>query len=441
MADLMLPFAGTGSSDTVTFGGGPLFSITNTGVGGGAKFSATGTVAPTAGSGAGAAVTAAAVLGTGVSASSDKSQGVFAFSRESIGLEAVGETFGIMGLSGAIAIKGECNLVGTTPANIGIWGDCPNEGTGKGVLGTSTSGVGVQGKRSNTNAVGNLGCADPQFNQHTGVYGESDQQGVMGLTTVPQGTGVYGGGTTSAAGDQIGVRGETFTNVGAKGHSFGNGVGVFGISDHGNGIVGQAASDTDAGVNGTNSGKGFGVFGESVNGSGVEGHSTHGPGIVGFSNNGPAGVFNGDVKVTGDIQLTNGEDCAEEFDVSGALEIGPGTVMVINAHGGIQQSEHAYDRKVAGVVSGAGEFRPGIVLGKRETSERRLPIALLGKVYCKVDARPSPIEVGDLLTTSATPGHAMKADDPFRAVGSLIGKALHPLAEGQGLIPILVALQ
>jgi hypothetical protein len=66
---------------------------------------------------------------------------------------------------------------------------------------------------------------------------------------------------------------------------------------------------------------------------------------------------------------------------------------------------------------------------------------LLGKVYCKVDAQYSPVEVGDLLTTSPTPGYAMKAGDPVKALGAMIGKALRPLSEGQGLIPILIALQ
>jgi hypothetical protein len=68
-------------------------------------------------------------------------------------------------------------------------------------------------------------------------------------------------------------------------------------------------------------------------------------------------------------------------------------------------------------------------------------VAVVGKVYCKVDAQYAPIEVGDLLTTSPTPGHAMKADDPLRAFGAVIGKALRGLQSGQGLVPILVALQ
>lgn len=65
----------------------------------------------------------------------------------------------------------------------------------------------------------------------------------------------------------------------------------------------------------------------------------------------------------------------------------------------------------------------------------------MAKVYCKVDARYAPIEVGDLLTTSPPTGHAMKVGDPLKAFGSVLCKALRPLETGQGLIPILIALQ
>ena len=64
---------------------------------------------------------------------------------------------------------------------------------------------------------------------------------------------------------------------------------------------------------------------------------------------------------------------------------------------------------MAGVISGAGDYKPGLVLDKKQSVETRKSISLVGKVYCKVDAESSPIEVGDLLTTSSTPGHAMKA--------------------------------
>lgn len=148
----------------------------------------------------------------------------------------------------------------------------------------------------------------------------------------------------------------------------------------------------------------------------------------------------GNVEFKGDITLS-GADCAEDFDVVCPEQMDPGTVVVINREGALTQSEKAYDKKAAGVVSGAGDYKPGVVLDRRESTKDRRSIALLGKVYCKVDASRAPIEVGDLLTTSPTPGHAMKADDPVRAFGAVIGKALRPLAAGCGLIPILVALQ
>jgi hypothetical protein len=143
---------------------------------------------------------------------------------------------------------------------------------------------------------------------------------------------------------------------------------------------------------------------------------------------------------SGDIILTNA-DCAEEFDVVEPEQIRPGAVMVFDEEGRIRKSSQPYDRKVAGIISGAGDYKPGIVLDRRASNETRMPIALMGKVYCNVDAEFSPIEVGDMLTTSATPGHAMKACDPLKAFGAVLGKALGPLASGRGLIPVLVAMQ
>lgn len=165
-------------------------------------------------------------------------------------------------------------------------------------------------------------------------------------------------------------------------------------------------------------------------------------GNVGIGTGSPSAKLevNGDIKVTGDVILTNA-DCAEDFDIIAADSIEPGTVMVINDGGALKPSQQAYDKRVAGVISGAGDYRPGITLDKQSNKGNRLPLALTGKVYCKVDAEYDPVEVGDLLTTSSTIGHAMKAEDRDKAFGSVIGKALRKLEDGRGLIPILVALQ
>jgi hypothetical protein len=196
-----------------------------------------------------------------------------------------------------------------------------------------------------------------------------------------------------------------------------------------NGVWGYTVSANDSGVFGSNDGSGNGVAGFSKGGIGVLGRGGR-----------LAGRFEGDIEVTGDIKLVNA-DCAEDFNIGVDLSVEPGTVMVLGEEGALFPSLHAYDKRVAGVISGAGDYKPGIVLDKQESGSNRQPVALLGKVFCKVDAQYGTIAVGDLLTTSPTPGHAMKADDPLKAFGSVIGKALRPLAAGQGLIPILIALQ
>ncbi|HKC44410.1 MAG TPA: hypothetical protein VKC64_11315 [Burkholderiales bacterium] len=143
---------------------------------------------------------------------------------------------------------------------------------------------------------------------------------------------------------------------------------------------------------------------------------------------------------TGDITLDNA-DCAEEFEVADLDEATPGTVMVLGEGARLQPSGRAYDRKVVGIVSGAGDLRPGIVLGREAGRTDRRAIALAGRANCKVDAQYAPVEIGDLLTTSCTRGHAMKVVDEHAAFGAVIGKALAPLVSGSGLLPVLVALQ
>jgi len=148
----------------------------------------------------------------------------------------------------------------------------------------------------------------------------------------------------------------------------------------------------------------------------------------------------GTLSVAKDVVLT-GADCAEHFDIVQDARCEPGTVMAISTDGALDVSSHAYDKKVAGVISGAGSYRPAVILDKQSSDEGRPPVALFGKVYCKVDAQYAAIEVGDLLTTSDTAGHAMKACDAGRAFGAVIGKALGGLTDGRGLIPILISLQ
>lgn len=176
----------------------------------------------------------------------------------------------------------------------------------------------------------------------------------------------------------------------------------------------------------------------------VGGHGVHGQIRIYSSGGHQQSLVEATIHLNGEegVMEFQNADCAEDFQIEDADAVEPGTVLTIGAESRLQVCRKAYDKRVAGVVAGAGECRPGIILGRKPGAHKKsLPVALMGRVYCKVDSNHGAVEVGDLLTTSPTPGHAMKASDPFKAFGSVIGKALEPISRGVGMIPILVALQ
>ncbi|MHC4645340.1 MAG: hypothetical protein ACYTBJ_07550 [Planctomycetota bacterium] len=178
--------------------------------------------------------------------------------------------------------------------------------------------------------------------------------------------------------------------------------------------------------------------------------STYGPTLLNGGNVG-IGVFptsklevDGRTK-TSELEITGGSDLSEHFDIDDSREqIEPGMVVCIHPEspGKLDLSRKAYDRKVAGIVSGAGGVRTGLLMGQKDSvANGAYPVALTGRVYCRADASSGSIRPGDLLTTSHTPGHAMKVSNYELGQGAILGKAMSTLEEGQGLVLVLVALQ
>lgn len=143
-----------------------------------------------------------------------------------------------------------------------------------------------------------------------------------------------------------------------------------------------------------------------------------------------------------EITITGGADLAEPFTVSGEVPAAPGQVVVIDDQypGQVRISDRPYDVRVAGVVAGAGNNEPGIVLTAMSRREGAQHIALTGVVYVMADASMAPIRPGDLLTTSENPGHAMRVLDFGKANGAVLGKALGSLDDGTGLVLMLISL-
>jgi len=310
---------------------------------------------------------------------------------QAVGLDAIrGSTSDDEGSSGVLGI-------GTGPLNYGV------QGTVDGTLA-----IGVRGYASGSNGVGVSGTADAENGY--GVFGSSSNTdngiGVYGLSMGTEGCGVYGRAPGS------------------------NGRGVYGQAEASNGI---------------------GVYGqaEASNGIGVYAEATY-AGATALVVDGHweaewAADIKGNVRIRNlydetIVELGEGLDFAEGFNTASPSQIAPGTVMIIDPlnAGKLAVSSRAYDSRVAGIVAGANGLGSGVRLG---TDQFDVDVALAGRVYCNVDASETGIEPGDLLTTSAVPGHAMKATDHLRTHGAILGKAMERLERGEkGQILVLVTL-
>lgn len=401
------------------------------------------------------------------------------------------------------AIRGE-NLsleIGTS----GVWGTSAGIGygvhgqslTGRGVFGEATSdfGFGVYGVANGRAGTGVFGIHTGLTGTHPGVDGvtQSTEQGAAGVlgratSTHTAGTTTYGVLGTSAGPAGVGVRGEARTGVEGSGQEFGvfgTAADTFGHGVHGEGTFGVygIGSGTGAGVRGigneqntigvwaisagnplgapalrADGGNGTGIVAvadRAISGEGmqygVRGVSTSAGGVGGtFSNFDPAGLAlraQGRAEVVGTLsvhvlEILGGADLAERFSFSEDAEAGMVVEIDPDQPGRMRVSREAYNKRVAGVISGANELSAGVVLGDEPGHDRNLPVALTGRVWVKCDTRESGVSAGDFLTTSDLPGHAMPAQDLSRAQGAIIGKAMTNLAQGEsGMVLVLVNLQ
>ena len=263
--------------------------------------------------------------------------------------------------------------------------------------------------------------------------------GVIGLTSSHDGYGVNGvdinpdGGGYSVVGS-LGTT--TTTNGGGGGGVLGNTVATDGFTT---GVRGAANGTTGGGV---------GVFGEAHSLGGAAGlFINYAGGNILQGNVGGANLFrvdgSGTVYADGGFQ-PSGADFAESMAVVGdRSKYAAGDLLVIEptAKRHLALAQQPYSSLVAGIYS----TKPGILGSTKRVDDTpakdEVPLAVVGVVPCKVSAENGAIQVGDLLVTSSTSGHAMRGTDRSRMLGAVVGKALEPLTQGTGVIQVLVTLQ
>ncbi len=367
-------------------------------------------------------------------------------------------------------------VYGYSPNGIGVVGNALNGPLG----GTGVSGSGSTGVRGTGTSYGVSG------NGLVGVYGESSSDtgyGVYGYNSSNTGAGVKGQGSlgpgVSGTGTYTGVTGlanasnssitygvygraYSINGFGTYGYSLG-GTGAAGVSYNGNALYGynqgQARNQAALLVFNTNPVNGVTAYITNTSNYATAHFANHSTGEVLYLQNGGtdiSGTGGGDfIKAVNhpeaDAQfrvLTSGEvrsdvgfntpaaDFAEMLPATAGLE--PGDVLVIGSDGKLTRSLEPYQSTVVGVYS----TRPGFIAGGQMEGEPlgKVPLAVVGVVPVKVTSENGVIQPGDLLTTSSTPGYAMKAGSR-PAVGTVIGKALASLKNSTGLILMLVTLQ
>jgi hypothetical protein len=120
-------------------------------------------------------------------------------------------------------------------------------------------------------------------------------------------------------------------------------------------------------------------------------------------------------------------DLAEYYESDQEYE--PGTVLVFGGDKEVTTTDQMNDTRSAGVVS----TDPAYIMNNDQKGVR-VCLALAGRVPCKVVGR---VKKGDMLTTSATPGHAVRVTTP--TLGAIIGKALEDKDYGEsGVIQVAV---
>ena len=136
----------------------------------------------------------------------------------------------------------------------------------------------------------------------------------------------------------------------------------------------------------------------------------------------------------------NLNDYAEVLDLATREGIRPGSVVAYDSDAdGLVPASASNARRVVGVISGAGGFSPGMVIGSRADDSNDLPVSMAGVVYVRISAEAGAVEPGDLLVPSSTAGVGMRTADPGGAFGTIFGKALEPWSgTGEGLVKMLV---
>lgn len=239
------------------------------------------------------------------------------------------------------------------------------------------------------------------------------------------GIGCTGASVLAEAPGNIGVEGVSGTSIGVEGRS-GSGNGVYAYSNSSTGMTAVSASGAHI----------------------IEGYDAGGANLRFYVER-----ATGNVKADG--SFSGPADFAEMMPITGPKDnYTLGDVLIIGPDGNLARSDKPNATNLAGVYSARPGFlgdteiaAHGIESADSAQTQERVAVALVGIVPVKVTDENGAINPGDLLTTSSTPGYAMRAKPvvingvEIYPTGTILGKALEAWQTGSGLIQVLITLR
>jgi hypothetical protein len=332
---------------------------------------------------------------------------------------------------------------------------------------TTSLGGGIYTESASTSGTGLYAHARALTGTAAGIYSSTESSMGYGVFAVANPTsginyGVYGQSHSTSG---TGVKGESVSSGGMTYGVYGQTAGA----NYSAGVYGIASSTTASSIHYGVYGRAEGIYGVGVvgyapnvalgsgNPVGVVGRTDSSRGVAGdFINTAPTGnilvlqnstgnvwrVDNAGSQWMNGTMYTGGADFAEAVEVMDSPHTyEPGDLLVIATNGDrkVELSTEPYSTRVIGVYA----TKPGVLASRHglDDSGKEIPVAMIGIVPAKASAENGPIQRGDLLVSSGTPGYVMRATDRQRFVGAVVGKAMQPLNSGTGVIEIAVTLQ
>jgi len=320
---------------------------------------------------------------------------------------------------GTITTAAQTNI--TSVGTLGSLSVTGNVAAGN-VSGTNLTGTLTTAAQTNITSVGTLSSLSVTGNITSGNISATNHTGTTVSVTGTVTAGTFSGagtsltgtassltvGTATVAGTVTTAAQPNITSVGTLTSLNSGAISSSGTVTAANLNTGGAVSATGAITGAAITGSSLTVSTGNVSAGNIVNNNANGVGNIGSSTT----YFN---TVFAKATSAQYADLAENYEAD--ADYTPGTVVVFGGNKEITITNNSHNTAVAGVIS----TNPSYLMNAGQSGEWVLPVALTGRVPCRVQG---PVNKGTVLVTGSTPGTAIALDASKFEPGCVVGKSL-----------------